>query len=73
MKIAVLKERAPLERRVAAIPETVKKLRALGVEVAVEVGAGSAANISDQDFEAAGASVGLLETIVAQADIILSV
>lgn len=40
MKIAVLKERRPFERRVAATPETVKKLIALGYQVALESGAG---------------------------------
>ena len=57
MKIAVLKESAPGETRVAAIPETVKKFMGLGAEVAVEKGAGEAASISDADFEAAGAKV----------------
>ncbi|MEL7216961.1 MAG: NAD(P)(+) transhydrogenase (Re/Si-specific) subunit alpha, partial [Pseudomonadota bacterium] len=40
MKIAILKERADGETRVAATPETVKKFAALGNEVAVEEGAG---------------------------------
>ena len=38
MKIAILKERRPHETRVAATPETVKKLKALGAEVTVEAG-----------------------------------
>ncbi len=58
MKIAVLKDSAPHERRVAATPETVKKLIALGATVAVEAGAGAGANISDAAFSDAGASVG---------------
>jgi NAD(P) transhydrogenase subunit alpha len=57
MKIAVLKENAAGETRVAAIPETVKKFTALGAEVVVEKGAGEAASIADADFEAAGAKV----------------
>jgi len=57
MKIAVLKETAAGETRVAAIPETVKKFTALGAEVAIEKGAGEAASIADADFEAAGAKV----------------
>ena len=57
MKIAVLKE-AGAETRVAAIPETVKKFTGLGAIVAVEKGAGDAASISDDDFQAAGATTG---------------
>ena len=43
MKIAVLKETADGEKRVAATPETAKKFAALGASVAVEAGAGEAA------------------------------
>ncbi|HEX8363656.1 MAG TPA: NAD(P) transhydrogenase subunit alpha [Allosphingosinicella sp.] len=57
MKIAVLKETAEGERRVAATPETAKKFIALGAEVAVEAGAGSSASIADADYAAAGAAV----------------
>ena len=57
MKIAVLKEAAAGETRVAAIPETVKKFVALGAEFAVEKGAGNAASISDAEYEAAGAKL----------------
>ena len=57
MKVAVLAETAPGETRVAAIPETVKKLTALGASVVVEKGAGRQAGISDQDFADAGATV----------------
>ena len=58
MRIAVLKELAPGETRVAATPETVKKFIGLGAEVAVEAGAGLQASIADADYGAAGASVG---------------
>src|SRR5437868_13426410 len=57
MKIAVLKETAAGETRVAAIRENVKKFTALGAEFVVEKGAGEAASIADADFEAAGAKV----------------
>jgi len=73
MKIAVLKERAPGEARVAATPETVKKFIALGAEVAVEAGAGAGASIPDADFAAAGASVGDATATVKDADIVLGV
>ncbi|HEX2939896.1 MAG TPA: Re/Si-specific NAD(P)(+) transhydrogenase subunit alpha [Rhodopila sp.] len=57
MRLAVLKERRPAETRVAATPETVKKLIALGLTVAVEAGAGAQASIADQEFAAAGAEI----------------
>jgi NAD(P) transhydrogenase subunit alpha len=57
MRLAVLKERRAAETRVAATPETVKRLIGLGLTVAVEAGAGTAASISDADFAAAGANV----------------
>jgi NAD(P) transhydrogenase subunit alpha len=72
-KIAVLKETASGETRVAASPETVKKLVGLGASVAVERGAGLAASISDADYEAAGASVGGTATVLKDADIVLGV
>ena len=57
MRLAVLKERAAAESRVAATPDTVKKLVSLGLQVAVEAGAGQASSIHDADYQAAGAEV----------------
>jgi NAD(P) transhydrogenase subunit alpha len=58
MKIAILKERRPHETRVAATPETVKKLKALGVEeIVIEAGAGAAAAYTDQAYADAGAMI----------------
>ena len=57
MRLAVLKERRAGENRVAATPDTVKKLLALGLSVAVETGAGLHAAITDADFSAAGAEI----------------
>ena len=57
MRIAVLKELAAGETRVAATPETVKKFIGLGAEVAVESGAGEAASVADADYSDVGASV----------------
>jgi NAD(P) transhydrogenase subunit alpha len=57
MRLAVLKERREGETRVAATPETVRKLVALGLTVAVEAGAGAGASIPDADFAAAGAEI----------------
>ncbi|MDV3256733.1 MAG: NAD(P) transhydrogenase subunit alpha [Sphingomonas sp.] len=72
MKIAVLRE-AGVETRVAAIPETVKKLAALGASVAIEKGAGDAASVSDEDFRSAGATLGSRSEVLDGADIILCV
>ena len=77
-RIAVLRERDGAdeqgsERRVAATPETVKKLIALGATVAVEAGAGTGASISDQAFSAAGATMGDRAATIAGADILLAV
>ncbi len=57
MKVAVVKETAPGERRVALVPEAVTKLRAAGLEVLVEAGAGDGAWLSDDAFTEAGASI----------------
>ena len=57
MRLAVLKERRAFETRVAATPETVKKLAALGIAVVVESGAGFASSISDADYVSAGAEI----------------
>ncbi len=73
LKIAIVGEQAAGERRVAATPETVKKFAALGATLAVEKGAGTAASISDADYEAAGATVGTRAATVKDADIILGV
>lgn len=72
-RIAVLKEQVPGESRVAATPETVKKLIALGAHVAVESGAGAAAAIADADYAAAGAMLGSRKDVVAKAEILLGV
>ena len=72
MKIAVLKDGAG-ETRCATIPETVKKLIALGAEVSVESGAGDGARIGDSEFRDAGASVGSRADVLSGAGIILAI
>src|SRR5580698_2694434 len=57
MRLAVLKERRVPEARVAATPDTVKRLIALGLTVAVETGAGASTSIPDAEFAAAGAEI----------------
>jgi NAD(P) transhydrogenase subunit alpha len=56
-RIAVLKETAAHEQRVAQVPGCVEKLIRLGLSVAVETGAGEAAGIGDAEFAQAGASI----------------
>jgi NAD(P) transhydrogenase subunit alpha len=57
MKVAVIAETDADEPRVAATPETVKKMVALGATVAVQAGAGVKSGILDADYTAAGAAV----------------
>lgn len=57
MRIGVPKEIKAGETRVAATPETTKKLRAKGLEVAVEKGAGSASHLPDEAYTEAGATI----------------
>src|SRR6185312_6357642 len=71
MKIAIAAETDPAEPRVAGTPDTVKRMKALGAEVAVEAGAGISSGILDADYEAAGASVGV--GAVKDADVVLKV
>ena len=73
MKIAVVREQAAGERRVAATPETVKKFAALGATLAVEDGAGATASFADADYAAAGATIGNRAATLAGADIVLGV
>ena len=74
MKIAVLKETATGETRVAASPETVKKFTGLGIDVIVETGAGVIASFADSDYETAGATIAENDGAArAGADIVLKV
>ena len=74
MKLAVPKETAEGETRVAATPESVKKFKALGVDVEVQAGAGAAAHISDADYAAMGASIAPdARAALADADVVLKV
>jgi len=74
MKLAVLKERRAGEARVAASPDTVKRLKGLGLTVAVEAGAGDGSSIPDQQFADAGATIAPdAASCAADADIILKV
>jgi NAD(P) transhydrogenase subunit alpha len=71
MRIAIAREVDADEPRVAATPDTVKKIKALGVEITVEPGAGIKSGILDEDYSAAGASV--TSDAIKDADIVLKV
>jgi NAD(P) transhydrogenase subunit alpha len=72
--IAVTRERRAGETRVAAVPETVKKLIAAGFTVVVEAGAGAAASYPDADYQAAGATLAkTAKDALAKADILFKV
>ncbi len=74
MRLAVLSEIDPVETRVAAVPETVKKFTALGASVVVQAGAGQAAGIPDAEFAAAGAEIAADAASAARdADVVLKV
>jgi H+-translocating NAD(P) transhydrogenase subunit alpha len=73
VKVAVAKETAPGERRVALVPEAMAKLRAAGLEVLVETGAGDGAWLSDDVFTEAGASIVARDELRAAADVIVMV
>ena len=71
MRIAVAREIDASENRVAATPETVKKMKGLGADVAVEPNAGRKSGIPDAEFVAAGATV--TNEAVKHADVVLKV
>jgi H+-translocating NAD(P) transhydrogenase subunit alpha len=74
MKIAIPAETEPGEPRVAATPDTIKRMISMGAEVAVEKGAGAKAGVLDQDFESAGARIaGSAKDAVGGAEIVLKV
>jgi NAD(P) transhydrogenase subunit alpha len=74
MKIAIPKERRENERRVAASPETVKKMVDFGLEVTVEAGAGAGASFTDEAYKKSGASIAKeARTLIPKADLVLKV
>ncbi len=74
MRIAIAREAGAGEARVAATPETVKKLTGLGADIVVQAGAGVASGILDADYEAAGAAIApTIQDAVRDADIVLKV
>src|SRR6476660_2196291 len=73
MKIGVAKETAPGERRVALVPEALGKLKAAGLDILVERGAGTGSSFPDAEYEAAGATIVSTDDLYRDADAILRV
>ena len=74
MKIAIPTESDPIESRVAATPDTVKRFKALGADIVVQSGAGMLSRIPDAAYADVGASIaGTLEETLADADVVLKV
>lgn len=73
MKVGVAKETAPGERRVALVPEVLGKVKAAGLDVLVETGAGAGSAIPDSAFAEAGATIVSTVELFAQSDVILRV
>ncbi|MDH3254349.1 MAG: Re/Si-specific NAD(P)(+) transhydrogenase subunit alpha [Acidobacteriota bacterium] len=73
MRVFVPKERHPEERRVAATPETVKKLVRSGFECVVESGAGTDSDLPDDAYRKVGATIDTSGTAWREADVVLKV
>jgi H+-translocating NAD(P) transhydrogenase subunit alpha len=73
MKVAVVKETAPTERRVALVPEMIARLRGAGLDVLVESGAGDGAWLADGTYAAAGATIVSRDELLSSADLVLTV
>ena len=73
VKVAVVKETAPGERRVALVPDSIHRLAQIGLEVLVERGAGDAAFFPDHAYTEAGAGLASHEELLEKCDIVLLV
>src|SRR5262245_49426738 len=73
MKVGVARETAPGERRVALVPEELRKLSAAGLDVLVEQGAGDGSLIPDAAYRDGGATVVSTDDLYAQSDVVLRV
>ncbi|MGM0562177.1 MAG: Re/Si-specific NAD(P)(+) transhydrogenase subunit alpha [Pseudomonadota bacterium] len=74
MKVAIAKERQTGEARVAATPDSVKKMVSLGMSVVVESGAGSGASLNDTAYKEAGAEIAKSDkSLLSDADVVLRV
>jgi NAD(P) transhydrogenase subunit alpha len=73
MKVGVLRETLPGERRVALVPEVVGKIKSAGADVLVETGAGVGASYPDAMYAEAGATIVSADDLYAHADVLLKV
>ena len=73
MKVGIAKEIRPGERRVAATPDTTRRLVKLGFEICIESGAGAGASFPDAEFEAAGARIVDAAELWSGSDLVLKV
>ena len=73
MKVGVLKETTPGDRRVALVPEMVARLRGAGLDVLVQSGAGDGAWFADSAYAEAGASIVSRDELLAEADIVVGI
>src|SRR5215470_11604021 len=73
MKVGVLKETAPGERRVALVPEMLARLRGAGLEVLVQSGAGDGAWFADSAYAEAGASIVSRDELLAEAGAVVGI
>jgi proton-translocating NAD(P)+ transhydrogenase subunit alpha len=73
MKVGVLKETTPGERRVALVPEMVARLRGAGLDVLVQSGAGDRAWFADSAYAEAGAAIGSRDELLSEAGIVVAI
>ena len=73
MKVGIAKEIRPGERRVAATPDTTRRLVKLGFEIRIESGAGAGASFPDAEFAAAGATIVDTAELWSGSDVVLKV
>ena len=73
MKVGVLKETTPGERRVALVPETLARLRGAGLGILVQSGAGDGAWFADSAYAEAGADVVSRDELLADADVVITI
>src|SRR5687768_6705469 len=73
MRLGVPKETLEGERRVAATPESVKKLKSMGFSVSIERGAGAGSGYTDDAYEAAGASLADAKAIWGESDVLVKI
>ena len=73
LAVVAIKETAPGERRVALAPDSIGRLKAAGLDVLVEAGAGTGARFADDAYVEAGASIVRGDEVMARADVIVTV